>query len=59
LPNGNLEFDFCLTSVAPDGSTISEVTNEFNPQLVWQMSISGEFAHRAFRLPSLYPGVQW
>ncbi len=36
-------------------ATIYEVTREANPQIVWQMSVTGKYAYRAFRLPSLYP----
>jgi len=28
-------------------------------QTVWQLSIDNQFSYRAFRIPSLYPGVQW
>lgn len=28
-------------------------------QPVWSLQINGQFAYRAFRIPSLYPGVQW
>ena len=56
LTNGNVEFDECgITS----GSAIYEVTMTSPPQTVWQMQISGQFAYRGFRIPSLYPGIQW
>lgn len=57
LANGDVEFDEC----APTSSTatVLEVTGEDNPQTVWEMDISGQNAYRAFRVPSLYPGVQW
>jgi len=29
------------------------------PVTVWQMDIAGQWAYRAYRIPSLYPGVQW
>jgi arylsulfate sulfotransferase len=60
LANGDLEFD-----VADDenssfsGSYIQEMTQEQLPQLVWQMNIGGQLAYRGFRIPSLYPGVEW
>ena len=40
-------------------SQIMEVTQTDNPQLVWQMNVSGANAYRAYRIPSLYPGVTW
>jgi arylsulfate sulfotransferase len=59
LDNGNLEFDFCAAAPTPPGASVYEVTPDANPKVVWQMNISNQFAYRAFRLPSLYPGVQW
>jgi len=55
LANGNVEFDMCAVSPA----AVYEVTQETNPQTVWQMTIGSNYAYRAFRMPSLYPGVQW
>ena len=57
LTNGNVEFDECArmgTSAA-----IYEVTKTTPPQTVWQMQIPGQNVYRGFRMPSLYPGVQW
>jgi hypothetical protein len=49
-----------LFSQAPLTSRIQEVTMDpTNPQLVWQVDLSGQLAYRALRIPSLYPGVQW
>jgi arylsulfate sulfotransferase len=59
LANGNLEFDECAATSSPIGAAIYEVTKASPPQIVWQMQISGQYAYRAFRIPSLYPGVQW
>ncbi|MGA8224145.1 MAG: aryl-sulfate sulfotransferase [Candidatus Acidiferrales bacterium] len=59
LPNGNIEFDECGISTSPPSAQVFEVTNQPSPQTVWELEISGAFAYRAFRLPSLYPGVQW
>jgi arylsulfate sulfotransferase len=60
LQNGNVEFDECdSTNLINPDADIYEVTQESNPQLVWHMDVAGQTAYRAFRLPSLYPGVQW
>jgi hypothetical protein len=58
LSNGNVEFDntYPLTTTL---SQVGEVTQTDNPQLVWQMIVSGQAAYRANRIPSLYPGVTW
>ena len=55
LENGNIEFDECGLQPA----AITEVTRVMPPQVVWQMKIDAQFAYRGFRIPSLYPGVQW
>ena len=65
LANGNnVEFDMTspvdqATPVNQSTSQIMEVTQTDNPQLVWQMNVSGANAYRAYRIPSLYPGVTW
>jgi arylsulfate sulfotransferase len=59
LTNGDIEFDICAFSQTPPGAQIMEVTDQQNAQSVWQMNVSGQYAYRAFRIPSLYPGVQW
>jgi arylsulfate sulfotransferase len=59
LGNGDAEFDLAFAPVLPSGSRIQEVTQELSPRLVWQMDLIGQLAYRAFRIPSLYPGVQW
>ncbi len=60
LANNDVEFDLCTV---PGGTTIQtstyEMTQDATPQVVWQMTISGANAYRSFRMPSLYPGVQW
>jgi arylsulfate sulfotransferase len=60
LANGDLEFDATGTVT---GSHVFEMTMGSNPQVVWTMdsnsaNMLNEF-YRAFRIPSLYPGVQW
>jgi hypothetical protein len=64
LANGNVEPDECAPTVtgtnqANGTAVILEVTKTTPPQTVWQMKITGQNAYRAFRMPSLYPGVQW
>jgi arylsulfate sulfotransferase len=62
LENGNVEFDLNDPLNLPDPSVVSqvqEVTQTASPQVVWQMNIGSSFAYRAYRYPSLYPGVSW
>lgn len=56
LANGNMEFDECADGA---NSIIYEVTKTTPPQTVWQMQITSQNAYRGYRIPSLYPGVQW
>jgi arylsulfate sulfotransferase len=58
LSNGNVEFDLCDPFVS-SASRVEEVTQTGNPQTIWQLDLTGENAYRAFRIPSLYPGVTW
>lgn len=57
LDNGNIEYDLAGTST----SDIFEVTPTpvDSPNTVWHMHLTGSNAYRGFRIPSLYPGVQW
>ena len=59
LPNGNIEYDLCNAGTSPPGSWVYEVTQQSSPQTVWSMHITGTYLYRAFRIPSLYPGVLW
>ena len=60
LRNGNVEYDEAASTPLPaNNAAIFEVTQTTPPQTVWQMKIAGEYAYRGFRMPSLYPGVQW
>jgi hypothetical protein len=60
LKNGNIEFDECAAPPLPsNNAAIFEVTKTTPPVTVWTMQISGQFAYRGIRIPSLYPGVQW
>lgn len=65
LENGNIEFDLnapgpanAPTPTLNAASRVQEVTQTGAPQVVWQMDVSS-FAYRAYRVPSLYPGVTW
>jgi hypothetical protein len=59
LKNGNVEYDEAGTSSPANNAAIYEVTQTSPPQTVWQMQITGQYAYRGMRIPSLYPGVQW
>jgi arylsulfate sulfotransferase len=60
LSNGDAEFDSSEPFPAnSSASLIMEVTHTGNPQIVWEMMISGANAYRGYRIPSLYPGVTW
>jgi hypothetical protein len=57
MDNGNIEYDLCGTA---SGSDIFEVTpDSISPATVWHMHMTGNNSYRAFRISSLYPGVQW
>ncbi len=58
LTNGNLEGNFNAGGTGRY-SDIFEVTPDSTHQTVWRMSTTLQNAYRGFRLPSLYPGVQW
>jgi arylsulfate sulfotransferase len=57
LPNGNIEID--STQLNTGRSRVIEVTSGSAPQVVWQMDTSNSYFYRAYRIPSLYPGVSW
>jgi hypothetical protein len=65
LANGNIDVD--LAQPDPVGqeppvdtpSWVMELTNATTPQLIWKMQIAPGAAYRSYRVPSLYPGVQW
>jgi len=60
LANGNVEFDECAPLPFPQAEgKIFEVSQSAPTQPVWQMQINGQDVYRGFRIPSLYPGVQW
>ena len=55
----NIEFDMTAPYGSESHSRVMEVTQADTPSLVWQMDIVGGNAYRAYRIPSLYPGVTW
>jgi arylsulfate sulfotransferase len=59
LLNGHVEFDMSAPFLTIKGSRVLEVTRTNTPQTVWQMDIEKAHAYRAYRIPSLYPGVSW
>ena len=57
LANG--DFEYGLPGVSTDSTEVWEVTPGSNPQTVWEMTTPKSQGYRTFRMPSLYPGVQW
>ena len=57
VANGDVEYDLC--GLPNNSSQIFEVTDSANPQTVWNLKLASNYAYRGYRLPSLYPGVQW
>jgi arylsulfate sulfotransferase len=58
LSNGDVEFDNTDPFNIAE-SQIMEVTQTDSPLIVWQMNVTGAWAYRGIRIPSLYPGVTW
>jgi len=63
LANGNVEFDINAPAIPPATGVVSEVqevTQTSTPQVIWKMDLMApSTAYRAYRVPSLYPGVTW
>ena len=55
--DGNVEADMGI--LFPTSARVVEMTQEAVPQIVWQMDLNDQWAYRMYRIPSLYPGVQW
>ena len=55
LANGDMEVDFCA---APAGALVQEL-DPTGAQIVWQSYSANTGAYHVYRMPSLYPGVQW
>jgi arylsulfate sulfotransferase len=58
LSNGDVEFDMATVAATP-ASQVMEVTADDAPKTVWQLNVTGANSYRAYRIPSLYPGVTW
>jgi hypothetical protein len=62
LANGDVEYDLCGEPAQinfPSNSLVREVQQTSEAKTVWTLQyLTGNF-YRAFRVPSLYPGVQW
>ncbi len=68
LANGDVEYDLCGLVIPPakagetagTSSLVREVTPDpKDPKTVWSLQLQNQNFYRAFRIPSLYPGVQW
>ena len=57
LPSGDMEVDF--TSPGGGGARVVETDGGAMPQVLWELDASNSNFYRAYRIPSLYPGVQW
>lgn len=57
LKNGNIEYCESTTNPASDGDVFETAAD--GTTIVWNMHVTGQRVYRGFRLPSLYPGVQW
>jgi len=62
LANGNVEYDLCglpPTTAVGASSLVQEVTQDAEMTTVWSLYVTTANFYRAFRIPSLYPGVTW
>lgn len=55
---GNGDMEICMSRPTPQHSFAREV-NFQSGTLQWEMLIAPPYAYRSYRMPSLYPGVQW
>ena len=58
LPGGHVEYDIGTFNGVPR-ARIQELTMDSVANLVWQLDVTDSYVYRAFRIPSLYPGIQW
>lgn len=59
LENGDVEYNLSATTNPTPGSDIFEETAGDSPTTIWHAHITGVYSYRGYRIPSLYPGVQW
>ncbi len=61
LANGDVEYDLCGVNLNGSGGTsdVFEVTQTSTPETVWHLQSTNGDLYRAYRIASLYPGVQW
>jgi arylsulfate sulfotransferase len=59
LQNGDVEFCEASESATVLVGDVYEITQGGSAQTVWHMKITGQWAYRGQRMPSMYPGVQW
>jgi arylsulfate sulfotransferase len=57
LKNGNVEY--CEAAGLHGEGNVYEVTQTSTPETVWQEQINAQYLYRGYRMPSMYPGVQW
>jgi hypothetical protein len=55
LDNNDIEVNFCA---AASGAIVQEL-DPTGTQILWQATTPGADQFHVYRLPSLYPGVQW
>lgn len=56
LENGNVHYDLCDINF---NSAVFEVTQNSQASTVWELQSTATPLYRSYRMPSLYPGVQW
>ena len=59
LKNGDVEFCESAEPTAALAADVYEITESGSAETVWHMRITGQYAYRGQRMPSMYPGVQW
>ncbi|HEY0704249.1 MAG TPA: aryl-sulfate sulfotransferase [Candidatus Acidoferrales bacterium] len=59
VANGNVEYTLCNIPTTPVTAAAYEVTPTNPAETAWQLTVANTNMYRAFRMPSLYPGVQW
>ena len=55
LANSDIEVDFC----SPGSGAIVQELSADGSKVVWQGTTAGADQYHVYRMPSLYPGVQW